>query len=280
MTTTEAPPTNQPTTVSRSTNDWLTVAAIATLVGLISVSAHEAGGHGLAVLLAGGQVDRITSVAAEFNEANLSLTALRWIAAAGMIANIIVGGIAWSLLLAVREQFWRYFLWLLGFSNLLVAGGYPLALSFTSFGDIHDMVKDLANPLPWQIVSTIIGIAFSVAILLVALRLMQPFLGNEERERQRHAWQLTLPAYLAIGLTSVLAGALNPTDPILILISAATSSFGGNAFLFWLPLWVHRARAVIPPPLLMVQRNWGWIVAGVLALLVRLVVLGPGIPRS
>jgi len=143
-------------------NDLLTVIGIALIVGLIAVFVHEALGHGLAVVLTGHQLTRVTSVDAEFDDGAIAPGALRFIAAAGAFANVVVGFLAWGALRAARGAQGRYFLWLLGFSNFLVAGGYLLALSFTSFGDVHDFMAGLPLKPLWQIVSTAIGVVVSL----------------------------------------------------------------------------------------------------------------------
>jgi hypothetical protein len=260
-------------------NDLLTIGAIALLVGLIGTIVHEALGHGLAVIAVGGQLLRVTSVDAEFPDAGIGEWARRFIAAAGIIANLIVGLLAFGGLRAARRATWRYFLWLLGFSNLLVGGGYLLALSFASFGDVHQFVQGLPNRTLWQLGSTALGVLISFAARRVGLRLLDPFLGWERTARRRRALGLALLPYFVIGLASVAAGALNPTDPLLILTSAGASSFGGNAFMAWLPLWVRAECPTTPREPLTIVRSWPWIIAGIVALAIRLIVLGPGVPR-
>lgn len=267
------------TTASPLTTDRWTVVGIGLLVGLLAVFVHEGLGHGLAVVLTGHQLTRVTSVDAEFDEGALGAGTLRIIAAAGPLANVALGLLAWGGLRVARGARGRYFLWLLGFSNLLVAGGYLLALSFTDFGDVHDFMAGLPLKPLWQIVSTALGLVSSLLVLRIALRLLDPFLGWGKDARQRRALTLTLAPYLAIGLSAIVAGALNPTSPALILISAAAASFGGNAFMVWVPLWVRAESAATPPEPLVVGRSWPWIAAGIVALLVRVIVLGPGVPR-
>lgn len=260
-------------------NDLLTIGAIALLVGLIGTIVHEALGHGLAVIAVGGELTRVTSVDAEFPDAGIGEWARRFIAAAGVIANLIVGLLAFGGLRAARGATWRYFLWLLGFSNILVGGGYLLALSFAGFGDVDVFVQGLPHRTLWQLGSTVIGVLLSFAGLFAGLRLLDPFLGWERAARRQRALGLALVPYFAIGLASIAAGALNPTDPLLILISAGASSFGGNAFMAWLPLWVRPERPTTPREPLTIVRSWPWIMAGIVALAIRLIVLGPGVPR-
>ncbi len=260
-------------------NDLLTIGAIALLVGLIGTIAHEALGHGLAVIVVGGELTRVTSVDAEFPDAGIGEWARRFIAAAGVIANLIVGLPAFGGLRAARGATWRYFFWLLGFSNILVGGGYLLALSFAGFGDVDVFVQGLPHRTLWQLGSTVIGVLLSFAGLFAGLRLLDPFLGWERAARRRRALGLALVPYFVIGLASIASGALNPTDPLLILISAGASSFGGNAFMAWLPLWVRPERPTTPREPLTIVRSWPWIMAGIVALAIRLIVLGPGVPR-
>lgn len=259
--------------------DVPTVIAIAVLVGLIGTIAHEALGHGLAVLLAGGELTRVTSVDAEFPEAGIGDWARRGIAAAGVIVNLLVGFGAWAALRTAREATWRFFLWLLGFSNFLVAGGYLMALSFVGFGDVNTFLRGLPGRTFWQIGSTALGVAVSFVALLAAVRLLDPFLGRGRPTRLGRSLRLALVPYFAIGLASVASGALHPTDPLLILTSAGASSFGGNAFMAWLPLWVRDGGPATPATPLTVGRSWGWISGGIVALAIRLIVLGPGVPR-
>lgn len=261
------------------TPDRWTVIGIALVVGLIAVFAHEGLGHGLAVMLTGHTLTRVTSVDAEFDDGAMGAGTLRIVAAAGPFANVVLGFLAWGALRAARRVHTRYFLWLLGFSNFLVAWGYLLALSFVGFGDVHDFMAGLPLKPLWQAVSTAIGVVASIAVLRIAARLLDPFLGWERGARQRRTRTLALVPYFAIGISAVIAGALNPTSPVLILISAAASSFGGNAFMAWLPLWIHAEGPTTPRAPLVVGRSWPWLIAGVVALLLRVVVLGPGLPR-
>jgi hypothetical protein len=52
--------------------------------------------------------------------------------------------------------------------------------------------------------------------------------------RVRRARQFAVTSYLIAGVLACIAGALNPVRPLLILISAAAASFGGNSGLAWM----------------------------------------------
>ena len=76
------------------------------------------------------------------------------------------------------------------------------------------------------------------------------------------------------------AGALNPRGAILILISAAASTFGGTSGLMWDPDLL-RKRTMIPfgPPTepMPIERSWPLAIAAAAAAIAFMIVLGPGV---
>jgi len=91
-----------------------------------------------------------------------------------------------------------------------------------------------------------------------------PFLGNDAKIRVRRARQLTVTPYLTAGVLACVAGALNPVSPLLILISAAAASFGGNSGLAWMSNLLQGPR--IPSSEFQmpeIERSRGWIIAAV-----------------
>jgi hypothetical protein len=126
----------------------------------------------------------------------------------------------------------------------------------------------------------VLGAALSFATLFSAVEGLDPFLGRETARRKHRARTLTLTPYLVGSVVSTLAGMLNPVSPELILISAAAASFGGTAFLGWSGFWVRGPHAQTPETPLAPMRSRAWIVLGALALLVYVLVLGPGLPRT
>ncbi len=261
--------------------DLLTVAAIAIVAYLLSTIIHEALGHGLASLLLGLHPTRVTSVDLEVSFTGTPIWQVRFVAAAGCAANIIA-----ALIVLALERFThkaspatRYFLWLLATVNLLIPGGYLMVLSFAGFGDWHDFVQGISQPFYWQIGLTLLGVIISLSGLYIGVRTLNPFLGIDKDQRLRRARQMILVSYLAGSIVDTLAAVLNPTDPMLILISAAAASFGGTAFLLFIWRLVVNARANTAEVLVTPTRNWVWIGLGCAALLVYFVVLGPGLPR-
>jgi hypothetical protein len=260
--------------------DLLTVGAIAIVAYLISVFTHEALGHGVATLLVGGHVNRVTSV--DLESSAVSHAGLRFIAAAGCLAQFILAGV---LLASCRSRppanpNTRYFGWLLAHVSLFMAAGYLMVLSFVPFGDWHVFAAGLPGELFVRIGLTALGIAVSFAALISAARTLDIFLGRDTRARGRRAVALTLTPYLVGSAANTLAGALNPVSALLILSSGAAASFGGTSFLAWTSFWVRGPRDETPETPRTPTRSTGWIAAGVAALLIYLLVLGPGIPRT
>jgi hypothetical protein len=73
-------------------------------------------------------------------------------------------------------------------------------------------------------------------------------------------------------------GALNPLEPLLILISAAAASFGGNSGLAWMWNLLYGPR--IPSSEFQmpeIERSRGWIIATVVLAIGFIMGLGPGV---
>jgi hypothetical protein len=74
-----------------------------------------------------------------------------------------------------------------------------------------------------------------------------------------------------------IAGALNPKGMILVLISAAASTFGGTSGLLWATNWLKHGTLIPYGPAtepLPIRRNWPLAVAAWVAAMAFIVVLG------
>ena len=259
--------------------DTLTVMAAAALVNVAATAVHEALGHGLAAAILGAHIVHVSSVDLSYDERSVGDVQNRIIAAAGPLANLIVG---WLVVRSAdripRESpVTRYTAWLFGTVNLFAAGGYLMVLSFANFGDMHAIVRGLGAPLVWQVALTLAGVAVSIFALIHGARSLVPYLG-EEPDRTRRSVHLTLVPYLTMGVVAMSAGALNPDDPLLIVISACFSSFGGNAWLAWMPAWTLHVHGPDEEPL-GIPRSGLVIGVGIAALLFDYLALAPGLPR-
>ena len=261
--------------------DLLTIIAIAIVTYLASTIMHEALGHGLVSLVLGMHPTHVTSVDLEVSFTGVTAWKIRAVAAAGCGANVVLALIAIALFLTLRAKTsaaTRFFLWLLATNNLLIPGGYMMVLTFVGFGDWNDFVQGLSNGFAWRLAITMVGIVISLLGLFWGMRSIDPFLGRKVRGKR--ALTLTLTAYLAGSIANTLAGILNPTSAILIITSAAASSFGGTIWLLWINAGVSKPRATTPQDALTPKRSLLWLVLGMLALLIYFLVLGPGLPRT
>ncbi len=143
--------------------DVPTVIAIAAIVNVSATIIHEAAGHGLAAALFGAHIVHVSSVDLSYDERALTTVQNRIVAAAGPLANLVIG-----LVVVWLTDRWppanpakHYAQWLFGHVNLFAGGGYALALSFAGFGDMQAIVNGLPAPVAWQVLLTLTGLAIS-----------------------------------------------------------------------------------------------------------------------
>ena len=254
--------------------DRLTIAAIAIVATVIADFIHEGLGHGGMCVATGGRPLVLSTVHFECSADT------RLVAAGGTLANLIFGMLSWGAARAVKQSApWRYFFWLLMTFNLFSVGGYFL---FSGIGNIGDWAAVVAGWQPawaWRVGLAVLGIVtYFFLFVPLSLRELRPFLGKDAKIRVRRARQLTLVPYLTVGLLSCAAGALNPVGPLLILISAAAASFGGNSGLAWMWSLLYGPR--IPSSEFQmpeIERSRGWIVAAVVLAIGFIMGLGPGV---
>lgn len=254
--------------------DLLTIASIAIVATVIADFIHEGLGHGGMCLASGGLPLMLSTVHFECS------ADARLVAAGGTIANLIFGVLFWFTARAVkRSPSWRYFFWLLMTFNLFQAGGYFL---FSGIGNIGDWAIVVAGWQPawaWRMGLAALGIVTYFFIFVpLSLRELCPFLGKDAKMRVRRARQLAVTPYLIAGVLACLAGALNPVGPLLILVSAAAASFGGNSGLAWMWKLLYGPRFPSTEfQMPEIRRSWGWIIAAVVLAMGFIAGLGPGL---
>jgi hypothetical protein len=266
---------SDPSTLHEATRpDLLTIAAIAIAATVIADVIHEGLGHGGMCAATGGQPLALSTVHFECSADT------RLVAAGGTLANLIFGALFWIAERAVKQTpSWRYFCWLLMTFNLFQAGGYFL---FSGIGNIGDWAAVVAGWQPawaWRVgLIALRTVTYFLLFVPLCLRELRPFLGRDAKIRVRRGRQLTLAPYLTAGILSCVAGALNPVGPLLILVSAAAASFGGNSGLAW--MWNLLNGPRIPSSELQmpeIERSQEWMVAAVLLAIVFIAGLGRGV---
>ena len=124
--------------------DIVVVASITITTYLFAQIIHEGLGHGGMALLIGAKIIQVTNTSLQYDPSGISLSAGRVIAAAGTLANVIVGILAlWFLrTTSMKSANTRFFLWLFGHVNLFKGFGY-LLITFAPIGDWHDVTEGL-----------------------------------------------------------------------------------------------------------------------------------------
>jgi len=261
---------------SPSLPDLLTVTAIALVAYAASNVLHEAVGHGGACVALGGKPIMLSSLHFDCGQEAISALARRGVAAAGTIVNFIAGAIGLVVFKATkpaRKPHMAYFLWLFTTLNLLMGAGYFLFAGVGNIGDWAAVARGTVSPLIWRPAMAVFGAALYVLLARRSGQWLGALVGSDDRSMKRSRL-LTIPAYIAGGLLFCLSGLFNPVGPILIAISAAAASFGGASGLLWLTQFPRQQRLAEPAEL---ERSYAWIIAGFVASLIFVAILGPGI---
>jgi hypothetical protein len=202
--------------------------------------------------------------------------------AGGTLVNFLAGGVFFLLgrLTGPRYPRWKYFLWICMTVNLYTATGYFLFSGIGGIGDWGDFIQGLGPQWLWRIGLTIFGAATYLLAARISLLELRPLIGSNKEQRYRRAVRLSVIPYFAGGILMCIAGSLNPKGAILILISAAASTFGGTSALMWTPQML-KSGTLIPygPPTepMPIQRSWPMIVTACVIAIAFIGVLGPSV---
>ncbi|MEO8215712.1 MAG: hypothetical protein ABI718_01375 [Acidobacteriota bacterium] len=258
------------------TNDLLTVVAIGVVAYALANILHESVGHGGACIALGGRPQVVSSVHFECGEEQISDAARRMVSAAGTIVNFLAAAV--SLLAMKRQGLHRphlaWFLWLFTTINLLMGAGYFLFSGIGNIGDWSSVFSGLLPAWVWRPLLALIGAALYFYFARLSARRLIVLVGSGEAAVPR-AKSFAVPVYIAGGLLYCISGLFNPVGPVLIAISAAAASFGGTSGLLWLTEFVRRGSDSHPP--VAVSRSVPWIIAGVIASILFVGVLGPAV---
>jgi hypothetical protein len=256
--------------------DPFTVAAIGILAYMLGNVLHEAAGHGGACLLVGGKPLALSSVYFECGADS------RLVMAAGTLMNLLAGAAFFALGRLTGRGFPRlkYFFWIAMTVNLFTGTGYFLFSGIGGIGDWGAFIQGLGRQWPWRIGLTILGAVTYLVAARISLLELRPLIGSDMKQRYQRAVRLSVVPYFAGGILMCIAGALNPQGMVLILISAAASTFGGTSGLMWTTNWLRRATPIpCGPPAdpMPIQRSWPLIVAACAVALAFIAILGPSI---
>jgi hypothetical protein len=270
--------TTKPETIvgTVAVSDPLTVGAIAILAYMLGNVMHEGLGHGGACVLAGAWPLVISSVHFE-----CSLDS-RLVMAGGTLVNFLAGGVLFLLgrLTGPRYPRLKYFFWICMTVNLYTATGYFLFSGIGGIGDWGEFIQGLGPQWVWRIGLTIFGAATYLLAARWSLLELRPLIGSDKAQRYQHAVRLSVIPYFAGGILMCIAGSLNPKGAVLILISAAASTFGGTSALMWTPQMLKGGTAIPygpPAEVMPIHRSWPLIVAAFAIAIAFIGVLGPSV---
>lgn len=249
-----------------------TLAAIAATAFALCDLVHEVVGHGIAALLVPGiQVVSLSSVALQTTGDS------RIVAAAGSIANILIGSVALARFHRQRRfSPGTYFLWLFGSLNLLNGSGYLLYSAILGSGDLAVVVQGLQPVWGWRVGLGVVGAAMYTGVVVLSARELARAVRRDLLSRAEVP-RLVFPAYLIGGALLVAASALNPIGPSLILVSGVSSGFAAMAGLTVVPRLVEGRVADAGNAGGGVPYSATWVVAGLVVAVVFVAVVGPGI---
>jgi hypothetical protein len=265
MPTTAAISASNPAAAPSARTDLATVVAIAAIAFAGADVVHEIIGHVGMCLITGVKSSLISTVGITTDSAN------PWVRAAGTLANLITGGLAFLAYRAHRRSdAAAYFFWLFGTVNLINIG-YFIFSGVTGTGDWGAIIEGLQPQIAWRVVMAIAGYFGYVAVLFLSTRLLL------KRASADQLWRLVLPAYLGGGAVMVIASAFNPQGAHYIWWSGVSSWFVLTLGLLRIPAIARKRFAAKSGAGLDVGRSFWWIVAGVVAAVLCIAVVGRGI---
>src|SRR5438128_11957940 len=136
--------------------DRLTIVALAVIACALASVIHEGVGHGGACVLSGGRPELMTSMQFQGDSRGLSSAAVKFIAAGGTIANLILAAVAIRLMKRRADAMW-FFLWLSASINLMLATGYFLYSGVADIGDWSVIIRGWPGAWVWRSILALIG---------------------------------------------------------------------------------------------------------------------------
>jgi hypothetical protein len=246
--------------VAASRHDRATIASLAVLAGILATLLHEGVGHGVTAWLRGDLPTELTSnhLSAEIDD--------RLVSAGGTIVNLLVGGAALALVGRIRDNTWRYGVWLLAALNLLPGAGYFLFSGIIGVGDWSAVIDGLPHQALLRVGMALGGAGLYTLVVWRLARAVRDYAPDD--------LSLWIVPYLAAALVACAAGALDPLGAQLFLMSTVPATFGGSSGLAWGANFLRgatgeRSRIVARRPAI-------WIAAAVIGV-AYVAIVGPGV---
>ena len=253
--------------------DLVTIVGLGMLLMPVLTMWHEIGGHAAACAVQGGHV---TTIGAFYVDCDGLTGAPRLlVSCAGVLVDSVLALVSFALWRRAQGDLARLTLWLVWVTKAFVAAGYFCFSGATGVGDLGPGVGGGIGPLPlpylWRAAELAFGIFAYVLLVRAAIRSLTAMLGDSAatgpaRRTIAHGY------YATIGVAAVLVGLLNPVGIFITIMSAAASSFGGNAGMISIGFAVPHGATTKP---FVIGRNWAIVLVGAVVLVGFALVLGP-----
>ena len=259
----------------RPSVDAVTVIALGMILLPLTTMWHEIGGHATTCVALGGRIDTIGAFYVDCS----GLDGWRQIAVscAGAAMDTVLAIVAWSIWRRTTGDLARLVWWYIAVCKGFVAAGYLAFSGVSGFGDFGtDPGNGLAS-LPWhpalRIALIVVGGLAYWRLYMLAARTSGAMIGQglETKAARR---TIAHVFYATIGVVAVVVGLFNPIGIVITILSAAASSFGGNAGLISVGFATSENGEPLP---FGVRRNWVMVAAGIAITLAFAIVLGPSL---
>jgi hypothetical protein len=258
----------------KSRVDIMTIIGLGMLLMPVLTVWHEIGGHAAFCAAQGGHVRTIGAFYVECEGLSGSPRVL--VSCAGVLLNILLAVAAYLAWRRTVTDFVRLTLWLVWVSEAFVAAGYFCFSGVTGFGDLAPGAGDGIGPVPmpmlWRAGELVVGAVTYVLIVRGANRTLAGMIGNGPTTRTARR-TIAHGYYATAGLAAVLAGLLNPVGPVITIMSAAASSFGGLAGFISLGFATGQGEE----RRFLIGRSWAVFMTGAAVLVAFATILGPSL---
>ena len=258
---------------------FLMIFLIAAMSQSLVVGVHETS-HALSCMLVGNSVLEYSALHVDCQPSDEASTSTKFVAASGAIVNVIIGTIIYFVLGSGLNTSanWKWFLWLLMFSNWSYGFGYLIFSGISGAGDYATVIAGWEPATLWQIGMIVLGAGLWLGSIFLALRLLGRIFGKMDDLKISSLFhKLSIPSYLGAVSVIVCVASLNIHGigglPAIAGIMAAAGTLSP---LFWMPFWFNSEQFPKQGIVLKLDFDYRWLSVAVLISLVYVVLFGVG----
>ena len=251
------------------------LAALGILAYAASMMTHEALGHGVYCVAAGGHNVMLTAWRERCEFPGVDASGIKL---AGLGVQFGAGLLAWLVLHLLPRDATRprYFVWLTMMFDLLIASGYVAYSGVTNIGDAAEYTAGLHPYAVWRGGLTLLGSTVYYLSMLAGAFELGRFAGVDDGGRR--LFRLVWIPYITVGVFACCTGALNHTmEHGAALGFAVASSFGAGTGLLFLPNVLRGMGSKGRSAAASIKWSAGWGVTAAVVVLFFLLFLGPGL---